>query len=168
MVFDLDPGPPAGVLAACTIALELRDRLASIGLVPSVKMSGAKGVHVLVPVRAATYDDTKRFARTVAEVLEREMPDRVVARMTRSLRAGKVLVDWSQNDAGKSTVAPYSLRAGLYPTVAMPVTWDEIGRAVDHGDEASLRFLPEEALARVARLGDLLTEPYRNPQVLPD
>ena len=165
MVFDLDPGAPAGLLTACAVALDVRDRLEGVGLRPRVKVSGAKGIHILVPVKDATYDDTKLFARTVAAVLEREMPERVVARMTRSLRVGKVLVDWSQNDAGKSTVAPYSLRAGRYPTVAMPVTWDEVATAVADADERMLRFLPDDALARVAAHGDLFSQ--LDPQVLP-
>jgi bifunctional non-homologous end joining protein LigD len=130
MVFDLDPGPPAGLVAAAEIAVRLRELLAGLGLVAVVKTSGIKGMHVFVPVRQHTYDDTKPFARAVAGLLVRDDPARVTDRMARADRAGKVFVDWSQNDPGKSIVAPYSLRGLRLPTVSMPVSWDEVDQAV--------------------------------------
>src|SRR5438270_58747 len=125
-VFDLDPGPPAGLLDPSRVALRVHDIVTALGLTAHAKTSGAAGIHVVVPLNApATYDDSKRFARAVAGLLQRETPDRVVDKMARSLRPGKVFVDWSQNDAGKSTIAPYSLRAA---------PGDVIQRLSDAGD----------------------------------
>ncbi|HEV2891766.1 MAG TPA: non-homologous end-joining DNA ligase [Frankiaceae bacterium] len=150
MVFDLDPGPPAGLREACEVALRVRERLDADGLAAYAKTSGAKGIHVYVPLRDATYDATKGYAKRLAAALARETPERVVDRMTRSLRPGKVLVDWSQNDRGKSTVAPYSLRALRVPTVSMPVPWD----AVERADAEELTYDPQRALDTVAAEGD--------------
>ena len=150
MVFDLDPGAPAGLREACAVALRVREALAADGLAAFAKTSGAKGVHVYVPVRDATYDVTKAYAKRLAARLARETPDLVVDRMTRALRPGKVLVDWSQNDMGKSTVAPYSLRALRVPTVSMPVPWE----AVERADAEELTYTPGRALDTVAAEGD--------------
>jgi bifunctional non-homologous end joining protein LigD len=156
LVLDLDPGEPAGLVEACRVALDVRDLLAGIGLASLAKVSGRKGLHVQVPLAPGhTYDETKAVARALAGALARVQPDRVVDRMAKGLRRGRVFVDWSQNDAGKSTVAPYSLRAGTVPTVALPVTWEEVHTAVATGDAAGLVFGPGDALARVEELGDL-------------
>jgi bifunctional non-homologous end joining protein LigD len=130
LVLDLDPGAPAGLLEACRVALLLRAELHALGLVSWPKTSGGKGLHVYVPVTGATYEQTKSLARRLAGRLAEMHPDLVVERMTKALRAGKVLVDWSQNDAGKSTVAPWSVRGQPVPTVSMPVSWDEVEEAV--------------------------------------
>jgi bifunctional non-homologous end joining protein LigD len=109
VVFDLDPGPPADVLDCCELALALRARLAELGLESFPKTTGSVGLHVYVPLNAPVpYSETRRFARTLAESLE---DPRVVTAQKRSARVGKVLVDWMQNDAMRSTVAPYSPRA---------------------------------------------------------
>jgi len=160
LAFDLDPGEPAGLLDAAEIALVLRDTLAGVGLRTWAKASGSQGVHVHAPLNSpASFDAAKAFARTVAEVMAQRMPDRVVGRMDKRLRRGKVLVDWSQNDRHKSTVAPYSLRAKLErPTVALPVTWAELREAVERGDARDLLAGPEEALERVAAHGDGFAE----------
>lgn len=155
LVFDLDPGPPAGFVEACRVATELRGVLDGVGLRAWPKTSGLKGLHLHVPLDgSATYDDTKAFARTVAAALARERPDRVVDRMPRVLRTGKVFLDWSQNDFGKSTVAPYSLRGGPTPTVATPLTWDEVARAAA-GELTPAAFGPDEVRERLDRHGDL-------------
>lgn len=165
LAFDLDPGAPAGILDAAEIALVLRDMLAGVGLQTWAKSSGSRGVQVYAPLNTPTgFDQTKAFARTVAELLARRMPRRVVARMDKRLRAGKVLVDWSQNDRHKSTVAAYSLRAKLErPTVSVPLAWEEIEQAT----EASLLIGPDEALERVAERGDLFAPVLERSQALP-
>ena len=115
-----------------------------------------------------TFDATKRFARRVAETLATRLPDRAVARADKRLRAGRVLVDWGQNDRHKSTVAPYSLRAKRErPTVSAPVTWDELQAAVDSRNEAALLLDPSEVLQRVDSLGDPFAPVLRRVQQLP-
>ncbi|MBD0317657.1 MAG: ATP-dependent DNA ligase [Thermoleophilia bacterium] len=155
VVFDLDPGPPAGLRECCDVALALHDRLAEAGLASCVKTSGSLGLHVLVPLNApATFAAAKAFARAVAAELAARLPDRVVWRTGRSLRTGKVLVDWGQNAAPRSLVAPYSLRAMHVPTVAAPLTWDEVERvSASHGSHG-LVFTPAAVLERIERLGD--------------
>jgi hypothetical protein len=120
LVLDLDPGPPAGMLEACRVGLLLRAALDALGLPAYAKTSGGKGLHVFVPVSGTTYAATKALARQLARDLVSARPDLVVDRMTRSLRVAKVLVDWSQNDPGKSTVAPWSARGSTVPAVSMP------------------------------------------------
>jgi bifunctional non-homologous end joining protein LigD len=163
MVFDLDPGAPAGLREACAVALRVHDFLDRDGLASFAKTSGAKGIHVYVPVGGVTYDTTKAYAKRVATALARETPDLVVDRMTRSLRPGKVLVDWSQNDMGKSTVAPYSLRALRVPTVSMPVPWEDVER----GDVDDLVYDPARALATVEREGDRFASVLSKVQATP-
>jgi bifunctional non-homologous end joining protein LigD len=169
LAFDLDPGEPAGLLDAAEIALLMREMLAGVGLESWVKTSGSKGVQVYVPLNSpATFDGAKAFARSVADVLASRMPERVVARMDKRLRRGKVLVDWSQNDRHKSTVAAYSLRAKLdRPTVSLPVTWTELEEAVGRGSTSDLLLGPDRALDRVHELGDLFAPVLSCEQRLP-
>lgn len=171
LVFDLDPGPPAGLHEACEVSLLIRDICAEVDLPAYAKTSGGGGMHVYVPVRDATYDDTKAFARAVATLLTREHPDRVVDRMTKSDRSGRVFIDWSQNNLGKSTVVPYSLRATTPPLVSAPVAWDEVEAAVRERDARSLLLGPADVLARVDAGGDLwatvLTDRVPLPRLTP-
>jgi bifunctional non-homologous end joining protein LigD len=156
VVFDLDPGPPATLLDAAEVAVSLRGLLGDLGLASFPKSSGGKGLHVYVPLNAPhTYEHTKTFARAVARRLTRLHPDVVVDVMTRARRRGRVFVDWSQNDAGKSTIAPYSLRGLWYPTASVPVTWDEIDTTVRSGSIADLVFLASDVAPRVDEVGDL-------------
>ena len=112
MVFDLDPGAPAGIVECCEVALVLRGLFEQLGLQSVAKTSGSKGMQVYVPLNTPIdYEQTKPFARRVAELLEQRLPELVVSRMTKRLRAGRVLVDWSQNDDHKTTVTVYSVRA---------------------------------------------------------
>jgi bifunctional non-homologous end joining protein LigD len=156
LVFDLDPGAPAGILDAAELALLLGDMLRGVGLQSWPKSSGSRGVHVYVPLNTpVTFAATKAFARAVAETIAARMPARAVARNDKRLRAGRVLVDWGQNDRHKSTVAPYSLRAKLArPTVSAPLSWDDLARAVDAADESRLLPGPQEVLARVHPASD--------------
>ncbi|MBE2316006.1 non-homologous end-joining DNA ligase [Solirubrobacter sp. CPCC 204708] len=169
LVFDLDPGVPAGPLDAARIALVLRDMLAGVGLESWVKASGGVGVQVYVPLNTSvSFAETKAFARRVAELLAARLPDRVVARADKALRRGKVLVDWGQNDRHKSTVAAYSLRAKrAWPTVSAPLEWDELAEAVASGDEDALLLSPAAALERVAARGDVFAPVLTLQQRLP-
>ena len=169
MVFDLDPGAPATVIECCRVALTLQGTFERLGLQSFAKTSGSKGLQVYVPLNRpeAGYEQTKRFARTVAELLEQSEPELVVARMTKSRRAGKVLIDWSQNDARKTTVCVYSLRAVERPSVSTPLEWDEVSAALDSRDPARLSFTPEQVLERIGRLGDLFAGVLSLVQELP-
>jgi bifunctional non-homologous end joining protein LigD len=168
MVFDLDPGAPAGLLECAEVALVLRGLFEQLRLECAVKTSGSKGLQVYVPLNSdVTYAQTKPFARRVAEMLEQRLPELVVSRMTKRLRAGKVLVDWSQNDAHKTTVTVYSVRARERPTVSAPLQWDEVQRARADGDDASLSFETDQVLARVAQYGDLFAPVLETVQALP-
>jgi bifunctional non-homologous end joining protein LigD len=152
LVFDLDPGAPADIVDCCRVAEDLRPMLEAEGLAPLAKTSGGKGLQLYAAISGLTSDQASDQARAFAERLERDRPGHVVSRMTRALRTGKVLIDWSQNNAYKTTVAPYSLRARQRPTVSTPVTWDEV-RACRRPED--LFFTAGPALDRVARLGDL-------------
>jgi bifunctional non-homologous end joining protein LigD len=140
MVFDLDPGAPAGIVECCEVGLVLHGLFEQLGLESVAKTSGSKGLQVYVPLNTAVdYRATKPFAKRVAEVLEQRMPELVVSRMTKRLRPGKVLVDWSQNDEHKTTVTVYSLRARERPTVSTPVSWEEVAACREQRDEVSSR-----------------------------
>jgi bifunctional non-homologous end joining protein LigD len=152
LVFDLDPGAPATIVECCRVAEALRPALAEAGLDALPKTSGGKGLQLYARISDRTAEQASELAKDFAERLERELPRLVVSRMTRSLRAGKVLIDWSQNNGSKTTVAPYSLRAREHPTVSTPVTWDEV--AACH-DPADLFFTAPDTLARVEGRGDL-------------
>ncbi|MDO8188285.1 DNA ligase D [Conexibacter sp. JD483] len=169
VVFDLDPGPGTGLQECAEIALLLEGLFAQLGLRTAVKTSGSKGLQVYLPLGegAATYAQTKPFAKQIAELLERRLPELVVARMTRRLRAGKVLVDWSQNDEHKTTVCVYSVRAKERPQVSAPLSWEELRAAHADGAAAELVFDPQDVLRRVAEQGDLFAPMLGSAQQLP-
>jgi bifunctional non-homologous end joining protein LigD len=169
LVFDLDPGPPATIVECCRIALWLQGMFEGLRMQSFAKTSGNKGLQVYVPLNTegVTYDQTKTFAKAVAELLEQEEPDLVVSRMTKSLRKGKVFVDWSQNDEHKTTVCVYSLRAREQPTVSTPVDWDEVAAAAKSGDADRLVFDWRAVLERVADRGDLFAPVLSLVQQLP-
>ncbi|WP_432834482.1 non-homologous end-joining DNA ligase [Dactylosporangium sp. CA-092794] len=153
LVVDLDPGPPAGLPECYEVALLMRERLAADGLACCPKTSGKKGMQLVVPLPGDESADTvSNYAKSLAEELARRRPNRIVAKMAKQLRPGKVFIDWSQNNAFKTTVAPYSLRAGPTPTVSAPLTWDE----VEAGRLTAADLTPSAVLDRVATLGDLL------------
>lgn len=156
VVFDLDPGAPADILDCAELALAIRGMLAGGGLETFVKTSGSKGMQLYLPLNTdATYEQTKTFAHRLARMLENELPDQVVSRMKKSLREGKIFIDWSQNVRHKTTVCAYSMRARPEPSVSTPVTWDEVESAVDNGDAAQLSFSPADVSARIQAEGDL-------------
>ena len=168
LAFDLDPGEGVGLVHCCEVALRLRDLFAGFGLRSLPKTSGSKGLQVYVPLNSGvTYSKTKPATRAIAELLEAQTPDAVVSRMAKHLRPGKVLVDWSQNTEHKSMVCVYSVRAKERPTVSTPLRWNEVERAVDRGDGASLVFEMGGVLERVAEHGDLFEPVLTTRQELP-
>ncbi|HEY9371575.1 non-homologous end-joining DNA ligase [Streptomyces sp.] len=159
LVFDLDPGPPATVVQCCAVALWLRERLAADGLEAYAKTSGAKGLHLLVPVEPTPSERVSAYARQLAVEAEAKLPAQVVHRMAKALRPGKVFVDHSQNAAAKTTATPYTLRAQPRPTVSAPVTWDEVEGC---REPERLVFLMDDIAPRLERYGDLLA-PLNDP-----
>lgn len=168
MAFDLDPGPPADIVLCCQVGLWLKAVFDELGLESFAKTSGSKGLQIYVPLNTATtYDKTKAFAHALAERLEREHPDKVVSRMTKAVRKGKVFIDWSQNDDHKTTVNVYSLRAKSQPTVSTPVTWDEVASCWKRKAVKRLSFVSDDVIARVAKHGDLFQPVLTLKQRLP-
>src|SRR6202045_261934 len=156
MVFDLDPGPPADIVQCCQVGLWLRDLLASMKLKSFAKTSGSKGLQVYVPLNTlVTFDQTKDLSRALAQLLEHEHGNLVTSSMSKSVRKGKVFVDWSQNDEHKTTICVYSLRAREEPTVSTPVTWDEVASCLKKKKADLVKFRSEKVLARVEEMGDL-------------
>lgn len=169
MVFDLDPGPPANIVQCCQVAFWLRDIFEHFGLQSFPKTSGSKGLQIYIPLNTpASFDDTKMFAHALAQLLEQEHPREVVSDMKKSVRTGKVFVDWSQNDEHKTTVAVYSLRARERPTVSTPVSWEEVERAHKKKDAGLLVFESKNVIARFDKIGDLFEPVLELKQKLPD
>jgi bifunctional non-homologous end joining protein LigD len=168
VAFDLDPGPPANVIDCCRIAVRLRDLFADLGLDCYPKTSGSKGMQVYVPLNGQlTYERTRPFAHAVALLLEKEYPKEVVSKMTKKLRKGKVLVDWSQNHPTKTTVAVYSLRAKDRPTVSTPLQWDEVEAGLKHRKPDRLAFEASAVLKRIEKHGELFEPVLKQRQRLP-
>lgn len=168
LVFDLDPGPPATVVECGRVALWLREVLDDLGLQAFPKTSGSKGLQIYVPLNTpVTYNETKPFAHAMAKLLEQQHPNEVLSVMTKDLRAGKVFIDWSQNDDSKTTVCVYSLRARPRPTVSTPVTWEEVEAVVASGNPDELAFEAADVLARVEADGDLFSALCELEQTLP-
>lgn len=169
LVFDLDPGEGAGILDCARVALILKDLLAPLHLASFVKTSGKKGLHVFVPLNngETTFEHTKTFSRTVAGIMQQNYPDLVTANMAKTSREGKVFINWSQNDASKTMVSVYSLRAGERPLVSFPLEWRELEQAFHEGDGDKLRILNTQALKRVEQQGDLFQGVLTTQQRLP-
>jgi bifunctional non-homologous end joining protein LigD len=166
MVFDLDPGPETDILDCAEISLWLRDFFTRLKLKCFPKTSGSKGLQVYVPLNSkVTFDETKHFARAVAMNFAAQHPGRIVSQMAKTLRKGKVFIDWSQNDHHKTTVCVYSLRAKDQPTVSTPVQWTEVENAVNK--RAKLSFEAEDVIARVKKFGDLFAPVLKLKQKLP-
>jgi bifunctional non-homologous end joining protein LigD len=151
LVFDLDPGEGVTMPQLCEVAHAVRDLITGIGLDTFPLTSGSRGVHLYAPLdNPVSSEGATVLAKRVALQLEKSMPKLVTATMTKSLRAGKVFLDWSQNNGSKTTIAPYSLRGREHPTVAAPRTWEELE------DPAVGQLRYDEVLDRVDRDGDLL------------
>ena len=170
LAFDLDPGPPADIVDCCQVALRLRDMFGHFGVESFPKTSGSKGMQVYIPLNSkkVSYDTTKPFAKAIAQLLEKQTPDRVVSKMKKVERGGKVFVDWSQNHRSKTTIAVYSLRARERPTASTPVTWDEVEAVADSGDGSTLVFEADAVLARIEKHGDLFAPVLELQQELPE
>jgi bifunctional non-homologous end joining protein LigD len=153
VVFDLDPGEGTTVVDCARVALQLAERIADDGLVAHPRTSGGKGMQLYVPVTVTAAEETSAYARALAEELGRDDPRRVTAVMAKARRRGRVFVDWSQNNPHKTTIGSYSLRGRARPTVATPLTWDEVG-AARRPDQ--LVFTLDDLPARLAEHGDLL------------
>ena len=164
LVLDLDPGAPATAVECAEVALLLRDLVTADGLTPVVKSSGSKGLQVYAAVEPVSDRRTSDYARHLAQTLEKSHPKLVVSQMRKDLRGGKVFVDWSQNNAAKTTVAPYALRARQEPWVSTPVTWDEVAACRKPKD---LQFRAEAVLDRVDDLGDLFAPLLEGSAPLP-
>jgi bifunctional non-homologous end joining protein LigD len=169
MVFDLDPGPPANIVQCCQVGLWLREVFDHFGLRSFPKTSGSKGLQIYVPLNTPTkYEATKTFAHALAQLLEHDHREMVVSDMKKSIRTGKVFVDWSQNDEHKTTIAVYSMRAREHPTVSTPVTWEEVERTLKKKDANLLVFEAPQTVSRVEKMGDLFAPVLELKQRLPD
>ena len=168
LVFDLDPGAPANMVQCAQVGIWLRAIFDHFGLQSFPKTSGSKGLQLYVPLNTPTsYDITKPFAHALARVLENDHRDLVVSDMKKSLRIGKVLVDWSQNDEHKTTIAVYSLRARERPTVSTPVKWEEVEQVLKKKDPSLVVFEANQVLDRAEKLGDLFEPLLKLKQKLP-
>ncbi len=168
MIFDLDPGNGVGILECAKVALILRDLLSEMGLSSYVKTSGKKGLHVYGPLnrRETAFEDSKTFSKAVAGIVQKHHPDLVTAKMAKKERNEKVFINWSQNDASKTTVCVYSLRAREEPMVSFPLEWRELEHSGD-GNPEKLQVTHLEALKRAGKKGDLFREVLVKEQKLP-
>ncbi|WP_306206791.1 non-homologous end-joining DNA ligase [Actinoplanes sp. RD1] len=158
LVVDLDPGAPAALRECCAVAVLVRDRLAEDGLAAYPKTSGKKGMQLCVPIAGEQDSEVvSAYAKRVAEELSKRVPGSITAKMAKAVRPGKVFIDWSQNAAAKTTVAPYSLRAQDEPSASAPLTWDEVA-AMALGELPARQFTAAEVLERVGEHGDLLAD----------
>jgi bifunctional non-homologous end joining protein LigD len=168
LVFDLDPGEGAAMNQCCKLAMRVREILVKGKMKSFAKTSGSKGLQLYAPLNnQTTYDESKTFAHALAQQLERETPDKVVSKMSKSLRKGKVFIDWSQNDEHKTTVCVYSMRAKDEPSVSTPVTWDEVEQAARTRAKKPLWFAPADVLKRIEKMGDLFAPVLKLKQKLP-
>jgi bifunctional non-homologous end joining protein LigD len=169
LAFDLDPGPPADVVDCSRVALRLREVLGQLELECFVKTSGSKGMQLYVPLNGkATYEETRPFAQALAQLIAKQSPDEVLAKMGKKTdRSGKVLIDWYQNNERKTTIAVYSLRARERPTVSTPVTWEEVEAVAESGDGSSLVFEAADVIERIEEHGDLFAPVLELEQELP-
>jgi bifunctional non-homologous end joining protein LigD len=169
MVFDLDPGEEANILHCSRVALILRDLLSRMGLETYIKTSGNKGLHVFVPLnrKGTSFEDTKTFSKAVAEIMQKHYPGLVTAKMAKQERRAKVFINWSQNDASKTMICVYSLRAREAPFVSFPLEWRELEEMVGLDDPARIQVMHAEARIRVEKKGDLFREVLVKEQTLP-
>jgi bifunctional non-homologous end joining protein LigD len=169
LVFDLDPGEPANLLDCARVALILRDLLIPLHLAGYVKTSGQKGLHVYVPLNRpeTTFADTKRFSKAVAEIMQKNYPDLVTAKMAKEYRQGRVFINWEQNDAKKTMICVYSLRAREKPIVSFPLAWEELENLAGQSDPEKLQVIYSAAVSRAEQQGDLFREVLMKKQQLP-
>jgi bifunctional non-homologous end joining protein LigD len=168
LVFDLDPGAPAGLRECCKVALRVRELFGAFGVEGFPKVSGGKGMQVYFPLNTkVTYEQTGPFAKAVAQLLEQQTPKEVVSKMAKVDRRGKIFVDWSQNHQKKTTIGVYSLRARDHPTASIPIHWREVERTAKGADPDKIRFEIPDAIKRVEKEGDLFEPVLKLKQKLP-
>ena len=169
MVFDLDPGDGANILDCAKVALILRDLLYELRLASCVKTSGKKGLHVYVPLnrKETTFEGTKTFSKAVAEIMQKNYPDLVTAKMAKEYRKKKVFINWSQNDSSKTMICVYSLRAREKPLVSFPLVWKELEDLAGQNNPEKLEVVHSEAVDRAEKQGDLFREVLTKKQRLP-
>lgn len=169
IVFDLDPGEQADIMDCAKVALILRDLLSGLRLACYPKTSGKKGLHVYVPLnrKETTFEDTKKFSKAVAAIMQKNYPDLVTAKMAKEFRKARVFINWSQNDPKKTMVCAYSLRAREKPFVSSPLAWQELEKPHGLRGPEYLQVLCSEAVERAERSGDLFTEVLTKQQKLP-
>ncbi len=169
IVFDLDPGEGSTLLKCAEVAFVLREVLDELGLRSFPKVSGSKGIQVYAPLNTpASYGETRAFARALAQLLERQHHDLIVSEMAKTARKNKIFIDWSQNADFKTTIGVYSMRAKRQtPFISMPVTWEELDRALSGNDAGMLDFQPGAAIERLEKLGDLFAPVRKLKQRLP-
>jgi bifunctional non-homologous end joining protein LigD len=170
VAFDLDPGEGSDIFTCIEVALILKDVFDGLGLESFPKVSGSKGIQIYVPLNTdVTYEATQPFAKSVAQMLEKQHPKLIVSAMSKALRKKKVMIDWSQNSRSKTTVAVYAMRAKRdEPFISMPLTWREITRAQSSKDRDALYFTPAEAMARLKKTGDIFAPALTLKQKLPE
>jgi bifunctional non-homologous end joining protein LigD len=169
VVFDLDPGDEADILDCAKVALILKELLLRQKLASWVKTSGKKGLHVFVPLnsKASSFEKTKGFARAVAEIMQKNYPDLITARMGKEYRRKKVFINWSQNDAAKTMVCVYSLRGLPKPFVSFPLKWTELKQNLKLKRPQKFQGLAFEVLKRLEKERDLFSEVLKKKQRLP-
>jgi bifunctional non-homologous end joining protein LigD len=169
VAFDLDPGDGANLLRCIEVGFLLKEVFAQLGLEAFPKVSGSKGLQLYLPLNTAvTYAATTPFAKSVADLLARRHPKLIVSEMSKALRRGRVMIDWSQNSASKTTVCAYSMRGKRdEPFISTPVTWEELEKAARRKDQDSLYFSPAATIKRVKKLGDLFAPVLTLKQKLP-
>jgi bifunctional non-homologous end joining protein LigD len=169
MVFDLDPGDQANILNCARVALILRDLLSNLRLTSYVKTSGKKGLHVYVPLnrKETTFENTKKFSKAVAGIMQKNYPDLVTAKMAKEYRKAKVFINWSQNDSSSTMICVYSLRAREKPIVSFPLEWKELENLAGQDDPEKLQVMHSEAVSRAEKQGDLFREVLVKKQKLP-
>jgi bifunctional non-homologous end joining protein LigD len=168
LVVDLDPGAPAGLRECCAVATLMRDRLAEDGIAAYPKTSGKKGMQLCCPISGTQNAEVvSSYAKKVAEELAAMVPGSITAKMAKAVRPGKIFIDWSQNAAAKTTVTPYSLRAGERPTASAPLSWDEV-IAIGTGEQEARQFGAGEVLERAEADGDLLADLLQSGPAVPD
>ena len=168
LVVDLDPGAPAGLRECSAVAMLMRDRLEADGVSAYPKTSGKKGMQLCCPISGTQNAEfVSAYAKRVAEELAAMVPGSITAKMAKAIRPGKVFIDWSQNNAAKTTVTPYSLRAQAEPTASTPLTWGEV-EAVATGAAEPRHYRAAEVLERVDKHGDLMADLLRPGPALPD
>ncbi|MBI5234019.1 MAG: ATP-dependent DNA ligase [Deltaproteobacteria bacterium] len=170
MVFDLDPGEQAGILDCARVAFILRDLLSGMRLMSYVKTSGKKGLHVYVPLNRgeATFEETKRFSKATAIIMQKNYPGLVTSKMAKEYRRSKVFINWSQNDPSKTMICVYSLRAREKPFVSFPLAWEELEDLAGPGDPERLQVIHSEAVSRAEKRGDLFQDVLTRKQKLPN